>query len=41
MSPPLEEARERLLHYQTHGATPYAFWFSQQFPAPAAGEAFA
>ena len=27
--------RERLLHFQEHGATPHSFWFSQQFPAPA------
>jgi hypothetical protein len=24
----------RLQHYQKHGATPYAFWFSQLYPAP-------
>lgn len=29
------EGRERLKHYQEHGATPYSFWFSQLFPAPA------
>ena len=28
------EARERIEHYQKHGATPVAFWFSQRFPAP-------
>jgi Domain of unknown function (DUF3291) len=33
--PKVAEGRERLEHYQRHGATPYAFWFSQQFPAPA------
>jgi hypothetical protein len=33
--PPVAEARERLLHYQEHGATPHAFWFSQPYPAPA------
>jgi hypothetical protein len=33
--PSVAEGRERLEHYQMHGATPYAFWFSQQFPAPA------
>jgi hypothetical protein len=32
--PTIAEARERLEHYQLNGATPYAFWFSQQFPAP-------
>jgi hypothetical protein len=34
--PTVAEGRERLEHYQRRGATPYAFWFSQQFPAPAA-----
>jgi hypothetical protein len=33
--PTLEEGRERLGHFQEHGATPQAFWFSQQFPAAA------
>jgi uncharacterized protein DUF3291 len=28
------EGRERLEHYQTHGATPYSFWFSQRFSQP-------
>ena len=32
--PSVAEGRERLEHYQTHGATPYSFWFSQGFPAP-------
>ena len=32
--PTVKEARERLEHYQKHGATPHAFWFSQCFPAP-------
>jgi heme-degrading monooxygenase HmoA len=32
--PTLAEGRERLEHYQTHGATPYSFWFSQHFPQP-------
>jgi len=32
--PTVAEARERLEHYQRHGATPVAFWFSQQFDAP-------
>jgi hypothetical protein len=31
--PTLEEAAERLEHYRTHGATPYAFWFGKLFPA--------
>jgi hypothetical protein len=33
--PTVAEGRERLEHYQTHGATPYSFWFSQHFPQPA------
>ena len=33
--PTVAEGRERLEHYQMHGATPYSFWFSQQFPQPA------
>jgi Domain of unknown function (DUF3291) len=33
--PTVAEGRERLEHYQTHGATPYSFWFSQRFPQPA------
>jgi hypothetical protein len=32
--PTVAEGRERLEHYQKHGATPWAFWFKQQFPAP-------
>lgn len=32
--PSVAEGRERLVHYQLHGATPYSFWFSQRFPAP-------
>lgn len=32
--PTVAEGRERLEHYQQHGATPYSFWFSQRFPAP-------
>jgi heme-degrading monooxygenase HmoA len=32
--PSVTEGRERLEHYQKHGATAYAFWFSQSFPAP-------
>ena len=32
--PTVNEGRERLEHYQQHGPTPYAFWFSKQFPAP-------
>jgi hypothetical protein len=33
--PTVAEGRERLEHYQTHGPTPYSFWFSKQFPQPA------
>jgi hypothetical protein len=33
--PTVAEGRERLEHYQHHGATPSAFWFSQHFPQPA------
>jgi len=32
--PTMGEGRERLEHYQSHGATPYSFWFSQQFSQP-------
>ena len=31
--PTVAEGRERLQHYQQHGATPYSFWFTQLFPA--------
>jgi hypothetical protein len=34
-TPTVAEGRERLEHYQIRGATPYSFWFSQQFPQPA------
>ena len=33
--PTVTEGRERLEHYQVHGATSYSFWFSQRFPQPA------
>ncbi len=39
--PTVAEGRERLEHYQTHGATPFAFWFSRSFPAPVDLEAYA
>lgn len=39
--PPIAEGRERLEHYQLHGATQFSFWFSQRFPAPADREVFA
>jgi hypothetical protein len=32
--PSVAEGRGRLEHYQKHGATPYSFWFSQEFPQP-------
>lgn len=32
--PRVREGRERLEHYQKHGATPHSFWFSQCYPAP-------
>ena len=32
--PTVAEGRERLTHYQEHGATPYSFWFSERFPMP-------
>jgi len=32
--PTVDEGRERLYHFQEHGATPHAFWFNRQFPAP-------
>ena len=32
--PTVAEGRDRLVHYHRYGATPYAFWFSQRFPAP-------
>ncbi|MGA7416032.1 MAG: DUF3291 domain-containing protein [Bryobacteraceae bacterium] len=33
--PTVAEGRLRLESYQKRGATPYSFWFSQRFPAPA------
>jgi Domain of unknown function (DUF3291) len=39
--PTVAEGKQRLEHYQTHGATPFAFWFSQSFPAPAGQETYA
>lgn len=32
--PSIAEGRQRLEHYQVHGATDQAFWFSQPFPHP-------
>ena len=34
-APTVAEGRERLEHYQEHGATPFSFWFSEHFPEPA------
>jgi hypothetical protein len=31
--PTVIEGKERLEHYQQHGATPYSFWFSRHFAA--------
>jgi hypothetical protein len=31
--PTVAEGRARLEHYQQHGATPHAFWFSEWYPA--------
>ena len=31
--PSVAEGRERLEHYQQHGATPFSFWFSKLYPA--------
>ena len=39
--PTIAEGRERLEHYQRHGATEYSFWFSQRYPAPADQEVLA
>ena len=33
--PTIAQGRERLEHYQKHGATAYSFRFSQHFPQPA------
>lgn len=32
-APSVAEGKERLVHYQNHGATPHSFWFNQLFPA--------
>jgi hypothetical protein len=34
--PSVLEAKERLEHFETHGATPHSFSFATLFPAPAA-----
>ena len=36
--PTVSEGRERLEHYQKHGATEFAFWFNKLFPEPRAVE---
>jgi hypothetical protein len=36
--PTVAEGRERLEHYQKHGSTPEAFWFSEWYPAPVGEE---
>ena len=33
--PSVAEGRERMEHYQRYGPTPFSFWFSKLFPAPA------
>jgi uncharacterized protein DUF3291 len=33
-APTVADGRERLEHYQKHGATAFSFWFSQPFPQP-------
>jgi hypothetical protein len=40
-TPTVAEGRERLEHYQRHGATPFSFWFSQLYPAPVEDAVFA
>jgi hypothetical protein len=32
--PTVAEGRERMEHYQSHGSTPYSFWFTEWYPAP-------
>ena len=32
--PTVAEGRERLIHYQKHGPTPFSFWFSRTYPIP-------
>jgi hypothetical protein len=39
--PTVAEGRERMEHYQIHGATPFSFWFSQHFPEPVDEETYA
>ena len=39
--PSVAEGKLRLEHYQSRGATPFAFWFSQCFPAPVDQETYA
>jgi heme-degrading monooxygenase HmoA len=39
--PTVAEGRDRLEHYQRHGATEFSFWFSRRFPAPLDLETYA
>jgi len=39
--PSVAEGRERMEHYQKHGATRHAFWFSKMFPQPESEEVHA
>ena len=39
--PTVAEGKQRLEHYQAHGATEFAFWFPQSFPAPLDQETYA
>lgn len=39
--PTVGEGKQRLEHYQAHGATEFAFWFGQSFPAPMDQETYA
>jgi hypothetical protein len=37
-TPTVTEGRERMEHYQQHGATQFSFWFSERFPEPTSEE---
>jgi hypothetical protein len=39
--PSVAEGKQRLEHYQSRGATPISFWFSQSFAAPVDQETYA
>jgi len=32
--PSVAEGRERLIHYQKQGSTPFSFWFTKPYPEP-------